>query len=206
MHVRRREGCGHCPPLVRGQWTNEVCLCSPGQDQPVPRQTRHRTSQSPIFLLQPFQPNALRSLHPAMERPPSIKTCAVSRRSGAPPRHLSRLVLADLQPDDTSTRSRRAFRVFHPSLILRFAGHSIPVGEPLSGGCSRVFRPASLLAKAERGPSRRTPTDTGNATKSRTALPASTTGSALRHALTAARSSSSQPALWLPCSCSGCES
>ncbi|MEJ6391559.1 hypothetical protein V8J83_18730, partial [Gymnodinialimonas sp. 2307UL20-7] len=40
------------------------------------------------------------------------------------------------QPAEASIRSLRAFLVSQPSLILQFAGQSIPVGAPLSGGYS----------------------------------------------------------------------
>ena len=65
---------------------------------------------------------------------------AASRRSDAQPRQSSPLVPAELQPAEASIQSLRASLVFQLSLILQFTGQSIPVGGPLSGGCSFAVR------------------------------------------------------------------
>ena len=68
----------------------------------------------------------------------TCRTSAMSRRSGAQPPRLSRLDPAELQPAEASIRYLPASIIFQPSLIFHFKGQSIPVGGPLSAGCSGI--------------------------------------------------------------------
>ena len=71
------------------------------------------------------------------------RTSIASRRSGAPHQQSSPLGPEELQLAEASIRYLTAFLAFQPPLIFKFAGQSIPVGGPLSGGHS--FRSSELL-------------------------------------------------------------
>lgn len=64
------------------------------------------------------------------------RTSAASRRSDAQPRRSSRLVPAELQPDEASIQSLQASLFFQPSLILQLRDKTIPIDGPLQWGHS----------------------------------------------------------------------